>query len=125
MPASASASLSNRPAGPTKGCPERSSSLPGCSPTKNTSARRAPSPKTVCVPRFQRSQALQSAAASRKAFKLSRGGKNSAAECFDGALLTAVNPQGNYENSNREKKDRVGAGRSFWRGLPTAREAAG
>src|SRR5258708_28611129 len=47
MPASARASLSNRPAGPTKGWPLRSSSLPGCSPTKNISARREPSPKLL------------------------------------------------------------------------------
>jgi hypothetical protein len=50
-------------AGPTKGLPERSSSLPGCSPINMTFTRRAPSPKTVCVPVFQRSQAWQWAAA--------------------------------------------------------------
>src|SRR2546423_1547673 len=33
MPASSSARSSSRPAGPTKGRPCRSSSLPGCSPT--------------------------------------------------------------------------------------------
>src|SRR5207253_1957648 len=56
------------------------SSLPGCSPTKTTSARRAPSPNTVWVPSSQRSQPLQSAAASRKADKLLRLGKKSSAD---------------------------------------------
>ena len=49
MPASSSARSSSLPAGPTNGWPARSSSSPGCSPTSMSSARRAPSPKTVCV----------------------------------------------------------------------------
>src|SRR2546426_996124 len=42
-----------------------SSLSPGCSPTKTTFAVRRPSPNTVCVAFFQRSQASQCAAASR------------------------------------------------------------
>ena len=41
----------------------RSSWLPGCSPTNRILASASPSPNTVCVARFQRSQALQSLAA--------------------------------------------------------------
>src|SRR6202008_4094333 len=79
MPAASSASSSKRPAGPTKGLPERSSSLPGCSPTNMTFTRLAPSPKTVCVPVFQRSQAWQSAAAVLSDESVGRGGIRSAA----------------------------------------------
>ena len=39
----------DRPAGPTKGSPSRSSLSPGCSPTSITSLRGEPSPKTACV----------------------------------------------------------------------------
>src|SRR5579872_6090641 len=46
MPTSARASFSNRPAGPTKGRPSRSSWSPGCSPTKAMSAPSGPSPST-------------------------------------------------------------------------------
>src|SRR5439155_21685 len=70
MPAAASASSSTRPAGPTKGLPAMSSLSPGCSPTKTTFAVRRPSPNTVCVAFFQRSQAWQCAAASRHAPRL-------------------------------------------------------
>src|SRR5687767_1006938 len=56
IPASASASSNTRPAGPTNGCPARSSLSPGCSPTKRTFALRGPSPNTVCVARAQRGQ---------------------------------------------------------------------
>src|SRR6476620_56427 len=74
MPASSSALSNKRPAGPTKGLPDRSSSLPGCSPMKITRERRLPSPKTVCVPFSQRSQALQSAAAFFNEVSVGRGG---------------------------------------------------
>src|SRR5437763_7181012 len=66
MPASSRASSSTRPAGPTNGRPALSSWSPGCSPTSITSAWRDPSPKTVWVPVFQRSQAWQPAAAFRR-----------------------------------------------------------
>src|SRR5215203_3932093 len=74
MPAASSALSNKRPAGPTKGLPVRSSSLPGCSPTNMTFTRRAPSPKTVCVPFSQRSQARQSAAALFNDESVGRGG---------------------------------------------------
>src|SRR5262249_30560781 len=80
MPAASSASSSRRPAGPTKGLPERSSSLPGCSPISMTLTRRAPSPKTVCVPVFQRSQAWQSAAAVLSDGSVGLGGIRSTVE---------------------------------------------
>src|SRR5215208_4689813 len=80
MPAASSALSNKRPAGPTKGLPVRSSSLPGCSPTNITFTRRAPSPKTVCVPFSQRSQARQSAAALFSDESVGRGGIKSAAE---------------------------------------------
>src|SRR5437867_8946959 len=79
MPAAASARSRSLPAGPTKGCPARSSSLPGCSPTISTSARAVPSPKTVCVPRFQSSHALQPAAAARSFGSVGRSGTSGAA----------------------------------------------
>ena len=63
MPACSSASFRMRPAGPTNGCPARSSSLPGCSPTSITSAPAPPSPNTVCVARRQRWHARQPRAA--------------------------------------------------------------
>src|SRR5689334_15539374 len=84
MPASSSALSNRRPAGPTKGLPVRSSSLPGCSPINMTLTRRAPSPKTVCVPVFQRSQARQSAAASFNEESVGRGGIKSTAELAEG-----------------------------------------
>ena len=65
MPASASARSSSLPAGPTNGWPLRSSASPGCSPTSISAAPRGPSPNTVCVPIFQRSQPRQSFDASR------------------------------------------------------------
>src|SRR5215208_4215354 len=74
MPAASSALSNKRPAGPTKGLPVRSSSLPGCSPTNMTFTRRAPSPKTVCVPFSHRSQARQSAAALFNDKSVGRGG---------------------------------------------------
>src|SRR6266850_3826624 len=83
MPASSSAASNSRPAGPTKGLPARSSSLPGCSPTNITFDRRRPSPKTVCVPVFQRSHALQSAAASLSNDNVGRGGIKSSAGLFE------------------------------------------
>ena len=49
IPASTRARLSSFPAGPTNGCPRRSSSLPGCSPINMIDARLGPSPKTACV----------------------------------------------------------------------------
>src|SRR6266850_4532592 len=83
MPASANAASNSRPAGPTKGLPARSSSLPGCSPTNITLDRRLPSPKTVCVPFFQRSQARQSAAASLSVDNVGRGGIKFSAGLFE------------------------------------------
>ena len=80
MPASSRASSNNLPAGPTNGLPVRSSSFPGCSPTKRKVARLRPSPKTVCVPFSQRSQALQSAAAALRDGNDSCSGKNFSAE---------------------------------------------
>src|SRR5580658_7413492 len=65
MPASANASSRSFPAGPTKGRPTRSSWSPGCSPTIMIAALEAPSPKTVCVAVFQRSQAVHALAARR------------------------------------------------------------
>src|SRR5437773_3114190 len=65
MPASSSARSRSFPAGPTNGWPWRSSSLPGCSPTSINCARSGPSPKTVCVACFHRSQLRQLFAAAR------------------------------------------------------------
>src|SRR5919106_2349915 len=79
MPASASASSSTRPAGPTNGRPSRSSRSPGCSPTKTISAFVRPSPKTVCVPVFQSGQARQPAAASRRLESVRRSGTSGSA----------------------------------------------
>ena len=90
MPASASASSNNLPAGPTKGLPVRSSSFPGCSPTKRIAERRRPSPKTVCVPFFHRSQALQSAAAALSVGRVGCSGIKSAAEDLYEDLRVAI-----------------------------------
>src|SRR5215218_3885540 len=79
MPTSSRPWSSSRPAGPTKGRPSRSSRSPGCSPTSMTSACRAPSPNTVCVPVFQSGQARQSAAASRSFGNDGRSGTSGAA----------------------------------------------
>src|SRR5436190_21733427 len=94
MPAAASASSNNLPAGPTKGLPVRSSSLPGCSPTNRIVERRLPSPKTVCVPFFHRSQALQSAAAALSEGSVNCFGIKSAAEDVDEDLRVAIVPFG-------------------------------
>ena len=67
IPASVRAWSKSLPAGPTNGCPERSSTFPGCSPTNMIAARAGPSPKTVCVALFHRSHALQVRAASLSA----------------------------------------------------------
>src|SRR5215467_13485052 len=74
MPASSRASSSNRPAGPTKGLPSRSSSFPGCSPTSIIFACDRPSPNTVWVAFSQSGQALQPAAASRSEDKVGLSG---------------------------------------------------
>src|SRR5258705_1715037 len=79
MPASARARSRSLPAGPTKGWPVRSSSLPGCSPTNMSFALLEPSPKTVCVPRFHKSHARQFLAASRTFARVGRSGIRSAA----------------------------------------------
>src|SRR6266540_3822567 len=81
MPASSIAWSRRRPAGPTKGRPARSSRSPGCSPTNITSAVLRPSPNTVCVPDFQRSHALQPAAASLSLGRPPRSGSSSSADC--------------------------------------------
>src|SRR3954447_672365 len=73
MPTSDKASSSSFPAGPTKGLPTRSSWSPGCSPTIMITACDAPSPKTVCVAVFQRSQALHVLAAFLSAGIVLRG----------------------------------------------------
>src|SRR5690349_18477447 len=59
MPASSSALSSMRPAGPTNGCPSRSSRSPGCSPTSMTSLLASPSPNTACVAPLYSSHAVQ------------------------------------------------------------------
>src|ERR1700733_5733088 len=85
MPAAASALSSTAPAGPTNGRPARSSLSPGCSPTIMMRAVCWPSPKTVWVPSFQRSQALQPAAAARNAGNVCSRGNGRAAKrlvCF-------------------------------------------
>jgi hypothetical protein len=61
-----------------KGWPLRSSCSPGCSPTSMIPVLVGPSPKTVWVAFFQRSQALQAAAASRRP-AIVRGGDTRAA----------------------------------------------
>src|SRR5438270_3181545 len=66
------------PAGPTNGRPCKSSLSPGCSPTIITRAAGLPSPKTVCVPSFHRSQALHPAAAVRRAGSVSLSGMGAA-----------------------------------------------
>src|SRR5262249_20325281 len=79
MPASTSALSNNLPAGPTNGLPAKSSSLPGCSPTKITFALLEPSPNTVCVPVFHNGQARHSFAASCNFVIVGRDGTNGAA----------------------------------------------
>src|SRR5438874_2927976 len=88
MPASLSARSSSLPAGPTNGCPLRSSSFPGCSPTNISWAFFVPSPKTVCVPRRHRSHAWQSFEALRTLSIVGRSGISSAAlwAGFDGGF---------------------------------------
>src|SRR5919197_3213719 len=105
MPASSSASSRTRPAGPTKGRPARSSLSPGCSPTKTISAVRAPSPKTVCVPVFQRSQAWQSAAASRSFGRLVVSGTSGAAVSSNDSCraTTALYPLRANEDGRAER----------------------
>src|SRR5215216_3957951 len=68
-----------RPAGPTNGFPSRSSRSPGCSPRKISLAFAGPSPNTVWVPVFHRSQARQPAAASRSFGNVARSGTKVAA----------------------------------------------
>src|SRR5216684_2670007 len=74
MPASLSARSSSNPAGPTKGEPARSSRSPGCSPTNMICEPARPSPKTVWVPVFHKSHALQPEAAARSAGSVGFGG---------------------------------------------------
>src|SRR5512133_2134801 len=81
MPAASSARSRRRPAGPTKGRPERSSSSPGCSPTRRISAVAGPSPNTVCVPRSHSGQARQPAAARRSEGRVGCSGTRGAAVC--------------------------------------------
>src|SRR5947199_8276371 len=66
IPASSKAVLSNFPAGPTNGCPAKSSLSPGCSPTNMILAVDEPSPNTVCVAFFHKSQLRQFAAFARR-----------------------------------------------------------
>src|SRR6266540_4540311 len=79
IPASCSARSSSLPAGPTNGCPARSSAAPGCSPTNMSCALRPPSPNTVWVPRFHRSHARHAFAAARTFGSDGRSGMSSAA----------------------------------------------
>src|SRR5919206_148161 len=61
-PASSSARCSRRPAGPTNGMPSRSSTSPGCSPTRATGAPGFPAEKTTWVAGSHSSQPRQSGA---------------------------------------------------------------
>src|ERR1700722_12655693 len=70
MPASSGERSSICPTGPTNGLPARSSLSPGCSPTSITCACCGPSPNTVWVAFFQRGQARQLAASSRRILRL-------------------------------------------------------
>src|SRR3954454_13101927 len=79
MPASSSALSSSAPAGPTNGRPCRSSLSPGCSPMNITVDDDFPSPNTVCVPLFQRSQAWQPAATVLSLGSVGRDGINGSA----------------------------------------------
>src|SRR5581483_2657695 len=79
MPAACSASSSKRPAGPMKGSPARSSSLPGCSPTSTTRACFGPLPNTVCVALRYRSQPRHRFAARSSVASVLRSGKKSRA----------------------------------------------
>jgi hypothetical protein len=90
MPTCSSARSSSFPAGPTNGFPARSSSLPGCSPTNITFACAAPSPKTVCVPRFQSSHALQPAETSRSSGNDGLGGMSGAAVAWPDDFAMAL-----------------------------------
>src|SRR6185295_2821187 len=102
MPATSSALSNKRPAGPTKGLPVKSSSLPGCSPSNRTFARREPSPKTVCVPFFQRSQAWQPAAAFLTAVSVGRGGIKSQAllsEDLNFGIYRSYRPYRSYKTN--------------------------
>src|SRR5207253_5718252 len=90
MPASSRALSRRFPAGPTNGRPCRSSELPGCSPTNITVDVGFPSPNTVCVPVFQRWQALHSAAASCSFFTVGLGGISGAAVPSSGVATLEV-----------------------------------
>src|ERR1700722_3872089 len=92
MPASANASSRSFPAGPTKGRPTRSSWSPGCSPTITITALEAPSPKTVCVAVFQRSQAVHALAARRNTGIVPTRGTRLAAVLSAGSGLFLVMP---------------------------------
>src|SRR5215204_774635 len=121
MPAASSASSNKRPAGPTKGLPVKSSSLPGCSPTNMTFTRREPSPKTVCVPFFQRSQARQSAAASLTDESVGRGGIKSHAWLSEDLYFGMYWPPDaavervNHESRIIKSRVRVEYCQAFWR----------
>src|ERR1700753_3398257 len=99
MPASCKALSKSFPAGPTNGFPARSSSFPGCSPTKTTVAFGRPSPKTVCVPVFHNGQALQFLAAARRVANVGREGIKSrllnpdSVEGFTGFILKIFSMQ--------------------------------
>src|ERR1044071_6213193 len=137
MPASSSALSSKRPAGPTKGLPDRSSSLPGCSPTNMTFTRLAPSPKTVCVPVFHRSQAWQSAAAFLSDESVGRGGIKASAGLMKSLLFGIQvqksyrsymarmqrNHDNNHESCDFKSRDRIRYGQSFWRRFQAPRKA--
>src|SRR5258706_12890489 len=64
-----------RPAGPTKGCPARSSASPGCSPTSMIRALGLPSPNTVWVAFFHSGQPRQPAASLRSASSVNAVGR--------------------------------------------------
>ena len=110
MPASASISSSNLPAGPTNGFPWRSSWSPGCSPISMMGEFDAPSPKTACVAFFQRSQLRQSCAAFASCRRL-RESAGSSAE-IGGSFLRTMrsmmhkNPEGSDVAVAKHKKYR-------------------
>src|SRR5690348_8848555 len=70
--------VSNFPARPTKGSPWRSSSWPGPSPTKTSSAVEPPAPKTMLVRFWQSLQRLQSPMSARMRSRVSPATRSAA-----------------------------------------------
>ena len=86
-PASSSALLRTRPAGPTNGSPARSSSFPGCSPRISNVARAFPRPNTACVASLYRGHPRHPCTARRAEVSDGTGGRNRSAP---GALARDV-----------------------------------